>query len=404
MKNTLLLKWLSCFLFIFAGISQGAGNQPSKVNKTPAETYTSQSVFNDHLGISGLDNPRQLSISKDGKQVFVVSGDDNALSIFTRQKGGSLQFKQVFKNSDNPALKLEGASDVISFNNAEFIVTSSFYDGAVSLFKKTKAGPYEFVHTLSDNLTPDRVFKDPAPIGKLDTLQLLGAWDLFKLDQQRFAVASYQSNAISFFQIKDGQLSPDENVNNVVNGHRFSRPLAIQSLGRAPVFDTLLVLGHEKAELTVLNRASNKNYSVAQVFNLNKHGCVGPQAVSQVNATNRLYVACTGSNNIIVLSDLGNQIGKKRLELLQTLKAPSLKGISSLAFTLDGKTGYGAAESGRGIVVLNTDYRGNLEIKKTILHADLFAVSSLTLSDINTLFVTAAKQDAVFVLDVSTLN
>lgn len=272
------------------------------------------------------------------------------------------------------------------------------------MFKKTKAGPYEFVHALSDNLTPDRVFKDPAPIGKLDTLQLLGAWDLFKLDQQRFAVASYQSNAISFFQIKDGQLSPDENGNNAINGHRFSRPLAIQSLGRAPVFDTLLVLGHEKAELTVLNRASNKNYSVAQVFNLNKYGCVGPQAVSQVNATNRLYIACTGSNNIIVLSDLGNQIGKKRLELLQTLKAPSLKGINSLAFTPDGKTGYGAAESGQGIVVLNTDYRGNLEIKKTILHADLFTVSSLMLSDINTLFVTAAKQDAVFVLDVSTLN
>lgn len=97
MKRTLLLKWLSCFLFIFAGISQGADNQPSKANKTPAETYTSQSVFNDHLGISGLDNPRQLSISKDGKQVFVVSGDDNALSIFTRQKGGISNLSKSLK-------------------------------------------------------------------------------------------------------------------------------------------------------------------------------------------------------------------------------------------------------------------------------------------------------------------
>ncbi|TMP44340.1 hypothetical protein CWB96_06110 [Pseudoalteromonas citrea] len=404
MRKLLLSSWLVYLTAGYCLLHQVEGNTAAEVNTQLAHKYISGVISNDQPGISGLDNPRQLSVSEDGKRVFVVSGDDNALSIFARKKGGQLQFKQTFKNIDNPEFKLEGASGVIGFNNDELLVTTSFYDGAVSLFKKVDSGAYQFVHALSDNLTPHRVFKDPSPIGELDKLNVLGAWGLIKLDQQRFAVASYQSDAVSFFQIKNEQLLLDKAANDAVKGHRFSRPVAIQSLGDQTTLNGLLVLGHEEAMLSVLHSEPSTRYRIAQVLNLKQYGCISPQALHRVTIANLVYVACTGSDHILVLSDLGREAGNKRLKVLQVLQAPSLKGLSSLVFTPDGKKGYGAAESGRGIVVLSTGQTGHLEVNKTVLKTALFAISSLTLLNTNTLIVTAALQDSIITLDVSSLK
>jgi WD40 repeat protein len=404
MKKSVYARWAVQLILCCSILYQLQSHGMVKIDTPSIKKYILESTSNSDSGVSGLDNPRKLSISKDGKKVFVVSADDNALSIFARKKAGKLQFKQTFKNIDNPAFKLEGASGVITFNNDELLVTTSFYDGAVSLFKKTDSGAYQFVHALSDNLTPHRVFKDPRPLDKLDTLRILGAWGLIKLDKQRFAVASYQSDAVSFFHIKNGQLLLDKTVNDALKAHRFSRPIAIQPLGDKTEPDGLLVLGNEAALLTVLQRGSNNIFHITQVMNLKDHGCLSPQDLYRVKTTNLIYVACTGSEHILVLSDLGTEAGQNRFQVLQAFKAPSLKAISSLVFTPDGKTGFGAAENGKGIIVLNTKELGHVEVKETILEMDLFSISSLTLWNNDTLLVTLAKQDSIVALDVSTLN
>ena len=127
-------------ILIFTGVAHlacanqetGQQRQPGMINYTLV-----QSLSDNRDGIDGLDNPRQISISEPDKKLFITSGDDNSLAVFSLDTHYHVNFEQVFKNSDTLIRGLEGASGVVHWNNARHLAVSSFYDGAIALFTQT---------------------------------------------------------------------------------------------------------------------------------------------------------------------------------------------------------------------------------------------------------------------------
>ena len=92
-----------CYLYLFLAISFiSIGASANDLITTQMPSF----VLKDNLqGVDGLDNPRDITLSKDKKWAFVVSADDNSLSVFKVNPDFSLSHRQTIKSSDKIKVK-----------------------------------------------------------------------------------------------------------------------------------------------------------------------------------------------------------------------------------------------------------------------------------------------------------
>ena len=360
--------------------------------------------------VDGLGNPRNVKVLSDNSKAFVSSGDDNAFAVFSLDTNFHLTFSQVFKNSSASINGLEGASGVTYFDGGNQVIVTGFYDGALTVFYRDKQG-YLFKNTLSDSLSYKRVFGSDLPVGNLDKLGLLGAWDIITTrNEKQLLVASYMSNAISIFDI-----APDEKVifNRVVIDAKpleddLGKPI---SLALSPMNDELFVLGFEKNQLTIFDRSKEGNLDAKQVLKNGLSGVkqfVNPQKIV-VSANGKfLYVACAGSHSIVVF----HKLDTGQYAFLQAINnsdvgGQGLEGASSLAISLDGLKVYAAGESGDGLFLFSAGVDGRLHYKNKLFSVDgneLKNISSITLTDDNRhLLVATGKGNSLFVFKIKAL-
>ncbi|MDJ0801092.1 MAG: DUF4347 domain-containing protein, partial [Calothrix sp. MO_167.B12] len=102
-------------------------------------------VFKDETdGVDGLDGAYSVTVSPDGKQVFVASSTDDALTVFDRDASGNLTFKTVFKNGTDGVDGLDSARAVtVSPDGKQVFVTGS-NDDALAVFDRDDSGNLTF--------------------------------------------------------------------------------------------------------------------------------------------------------------------------------------------------------------------------------------------------------------------
>jgi len=366
-----------------------------------------QILKDDVNSIDGIGNPRSIKVLSDNSKVFVSSGDDNAFAVFNLDDNFKLTFSQVFKNSSEKINGLEGASGLIYLEHGNKVVVTGFYDGALTIFS-SENNSYSFKKTISDALSYERVFDSEEPVGKLDNLGLLGAWDIVNtLNEKQLLVTSYMSNAISIFDI-----TPDNEVifNRTVKSAKpfedgLGKPI---SLALSPLNDELYVLGFEKHQLTIFDRSKVGALLVKQVLINGSDGVtqlVNPQKIVVSPNGKFLYIACAGSNSIVVFHKLDDG----HFEFLQAIDnsdigGSGLEGAGSLAMTADGSRLYVAGEAGYGIYLFETEDNGRLSFKSKLLSVrdnELNKISSITLTEDNRhLLVATGKNNSVFVFNI----
>lgn len=366
-----------------------------------------QILKDDVNDVDGLGNPRSISVLSDNSKVFVASGDDNAFAVFNSDNNFNLTFSQVFKNSADNINGLEGASGLISLERSNQVIVTGFYDGALTLFSR-KNSDYSFNKTISDGLSYKQVFDSNVPVGKLDSLGLLGAWDIVNTqNEKQLLVASYMSNAISIFDI-----TPDEEVifNRTVKDAKplqddLGKPI---SLALSPLNDELYVLGFEKHQLTVFDRSKEGDLLVKQVLKNGVDGVkqfVNPQKIVASPNGKFLYIACAGSDSIVVF----HKLATGQYTFLQAINnsdigGSGLEGAGSLAISSDGSTVYAAGELGAGLYLFGAEDNGRLNFKNKLLSVrdnELKKISSITLTRDNRHLLVATGQDnSVFVFKI----
>ena len=114
------------------------------------DTTTGRLIFgeilrNDEGGISGLDDPVSLDLSRNDKHLYIASGEDSSLAVFSRdQQSGELTFVEIIGNLNDP-------SAVIGSPDGAYVYVTSLDGDAVVLFRRNLAtGELTFVERLID--------------------------------------------------------------------------------------------------------------------------------------------------------------------------------------------------------------------------------------------------------------
>ncbi|MEK0158912.1 beta-propeller fold lactonase family protein [Pseudoalteromonas piscicida] len=368
---------------------------------TQSQTFdVVQTIQNNTAGFSGLDNPRQLRFNHQGTQAVAVSGDDNAVVIFTLNANKQLVQDQLFQSSDAHPLLLTGASDAVFVNN-NLILNTSFYDGALNVFAKDKAGKFNLVQTFSDEVSYKVVFDPTKNASAHDNLSLFAPWKIRLSDDKRYAfIPSYKSNTVTAFRITPANsvtwLGPIDSAKQT----DMAGPVDVLVSKEA---NALIVAGYEGDVITLWQQTKG-TYAVKQRIvkdDTNLLALSKPQALVASSDFTVFYVAAAGSNSILAFERQQNG----QYHLLQIIDADQvgkpLDGVSSLLLTPDGKRLYAASESSSGIAEFSVNATGKLTHTVTIddLTNPLANISALAfVTDPNHLAVSLAKQDTIKIL------
>lgn len=156
-----------------------------------------QSTMTDgYLGVDGLLGARGITINKQGDKIYVAGYRDNSLVEFIRNTNtGSLSIAKILKNSVDNVKGIAGASTVALSSDEKIIFVTGFTYGTLALFSYDTEGILVF----------SKVFRNGVD-------GISGLQQAYKVvsatDSPKVYVSSYGDNAISEFgykKTKDGE-------------------------------------------------------------------------------------------------------------------------------------------------------------------------------------------------------
>jgi len=150
---------------------------------------TFNTVFKDGVGdITEFDGARSVTVSGDGKQVFVTSDRDDALTVLDRNAAtGELTFNTAFKDGVDGINELDGAFSVTASEDGKQVFVTSRTDNALTVFDRDET---------TGELMLKTVFKDG--IGDVDSLK--GAnFVTVSGDNKQVFVTSFVSDSLTVF-------------------------------------------------------------------------------------------------------------------------------------------------------------------------------------------------------------
>ncbi len=187
--------------------------------------------------IDGLEIPRSMTVSPDGKHVYVVSRGDGAIAVFQRAStDGRLTFQQFLKEGVNQADGLSFPTSVTVSPDGKFVYVAAKQDDAISVYSRNAGtGRLTLVELVRDGqngvdglaavrcvkISPDgkrayaaadgdsavAVFQRNVTTGKLSFVQVLRgngdlenvAWVAVSPDGDDIAVTTRASNSVVVF-------------------------------------------------------------------------------------------------------------------------------------------------------------------------------------------------------------
>ncbi|WP_063373819.1 beta-propeller fold lactonase family protein [Pseudoalteromonas luteoviolacea] len=357
-------------------------------------------LLNNQNGISGIANPRDIVLSEDHEKIFVASGDNDALTILNADNLMNLPFSQSFSEKSFPDLKLKGASSVVYSPKHNTVYTTSFYSGSLTSFATKGKSEFYPISTLSDNIDFKTAFGDYTKIKQQDSLGLIGAWSaILSNDENYILTASYQSDAISRFQIDpDGKLSFK---GKLLPEHNWGRPTSIEKTKDG---QTLFVAGFENNQISVLKKAANQEYQLKQI--LSHPTLLGPQKLVTSSTGQFLFAAGAKSNSLVVFKkgSLGNYLHHQSIDS-QQLPSGGLNGACCIALTKNENAVYVSGEMDNGLLVFDINqHTQQLTFNRKVESVggvDISKVSVLRVADSGKyLFIGTGKNNTIVVLQI----
>jgi len=342
-------------------------------------------------GIDGLDNARQVVLSEDEKSAYVVSADDNSVAVFNIAPSFQLSLRQVLR-SDETKLKLEGAVSVVTDKKTNQVYVLSFYDGALTRFSLDAGGKLKFEQEISDDLSPQRVFKDTRPISLLeDTYGLLGGYHMTLNEKSaKLLVAATISDSLSIFNIeRDGRLV----FQHAIRGRDYPAIKGVVSVAVTGGSDRLSVASMAGNAITFIDKNTKGKYSLGETITNGMDGIQELKAPAHlVSSTDGqfLFIANMESSGVIVLKK--NQ--HNRYRHFQTINKDDdngTVGVGHVSISADGKMMAISSELAHTIKLYGADRHGkwhlNGEISsKTVVGIKIEAPTSTAFTE-NSKFV-----------------
>ncbi|OQX29883.1 MAG: hypothetical protein B0D92_01245 [Spirochaeta sp. LUC14_002_19_P3] len=139
-----------------AGYGENALAVFNRDTSTGELTYSAVIKDNDALtgggNVDGLEGATAVAVSQDGKNVYVAGRSDRALAVFTRDTTGALTFSTVFKDGSGGVDGINGASSVVVSEDGKNVYVAGSDDNALAVFNRdTSTGALTYSAVIKDN-------------------------------------------------------------------------------------------------------------------------------------------------------------------------------------------------------------------------------------------------------------
>lgn len=159
-----------------------------------------QTLQDNVQGVDGLGGAAGVTVSKDGKWVYVIAKSDNSLAVFARNPlNGTLTFVQVLKDNISGVDGLASPTAVAASPNGPWIFVTSSGDNSLAVFRQDPiSGQITFAQLLKqgaagiDGLTGAASLTVSGDGGYVYTVSSSNALAVFRQDQASGAVSQVQ--------------------------------------------------------------------------------------------------------------------------------------------------------------------------------------------------------------------
>lgn len=102
-----------------------------------ASASTNPLTFVEMVSSIGLDSARGVTLSSDGKHLYVTGSADDAVAVFYRSPtSGRLDFVEVKRDGEGGINELDGAVDVAVSADGRNVYVVSYFDDALTVFSR----------------------------------------------------------------------------------------------------------------------------------------------------------------------------------------------------------------------------------------------------------------------------
>lgn len=250
-----------------------------------------QQLTNTQDDITDMISPNALTLSPDGKHLYVTAFEGDAIIIFERDANtGQLTYLQSMNNTVDQINNLDGPRAITFDSTGQHAYIAAFWSNSLSVYTRdSTTGQLTFLEE-HNNQSP--------PLANLSGFRNL----TLSPDGKQLYLAAFLSDAIAVFNRNEqtGQLTHTQNINNNTEG--FSGLDGVSSLTFAADGRHLYTTGFNEDTLVILNRNTQTGHlTFNNLFRNNILGITGMDAPSDVKVTpdgHQLYVAGTFSNSV----------------------------------------------------------------------------------------------------------
>ena len=117
-------------------------------------------------GVDGLRYPLGLDVSPDGKNVYVAGSADDAVAVFARDNTtGKLTWRQKVEDGNGGVDGIADAADVAVSSDGEHVYVAGYGDEAIAAFSRDSNGDLTFIHKVSGGLLDGIASLEASPNG-----------------------------------------------------------------------------------------------------------------------------------------------------------------------------------------------------------------------------------------------
>ena len=122
----------------FLYVARGYNDEIVVMDRAADGSVTEIQTVTDGIdGVDGIENTADVCVSADGKNVYAVGKDDDAVAVFTRNTSdGTLTFLEAHFDTDTGIDGLDGAQAIAIAPNDDFVYVGSGQDDAIAIFAR----------------------------------------------------------------------------------------------------------------------------------------------------------------------------------------------------------------------------------------------------------------------------
>ena len=264
----------------------------SFLQNTQAQLHFEDFIY-EGIGQPQLDRVNGVAASPDGRHVYAISEDDNAITVFARsQTTGRLTHSESFRNGQNNIQGMLGVYDVLISPDGKHVYVCGYQDGTiVALERDNASGTLSYLFHLQDNQ------------GDTDALSGILYMDMSPDGNHLYAV-SPDENAISIFSrdVLTGDLTLVNKAQDGINGvENFQYPIypVVSPNGK-----NVYVSSYDDSSIVVFSRNNTTgDLTYTGSFSNNSNGLSdmdGPWGLCVSPDNANLYVTGNSESSLVV--------------------------------------------------------------------------------------------------------